>query len=385
MPRTILGMHAGAADQGVHSVLIDVYEEMGGIKPVFRLGMYQPFPLEICKWLARAGDKPPRESKYFDNACKIIADQFSILAQLTVKEANLKEDSIFAAGCDSSFGAMESSQRFLAFRGWGPGQDVSQATGISMVCINSDHDAVASYPGEALFGLGNEPVVLLHLGGLVKISVFAPKLPSLTFNAGPCASFFELFFNKKAIPVQGVDYLAKLAVQGNSSHVLLSQWNSILAQSMVGSKVRAKIDFGVVLDAIQNTIPADYDSAEMLCTAHHFVVQSIENVMQRIAPEYKAGRIILAGPHARNGFLRHLLSLSLPEKKIELIDSIGIPAPSYDAFSRAVLASYALDGVTVPTGMSRGVSRPLAAFYPGSNASWGKCLRWMDRHSRQAG
>jgi len=44
-----------------------------------------------------------------------------------------------------------------------------------------------------------------------------------------------------------------------------------------------------------------------------------------------------------------------------------------------------LDGITPHTGNPRTINRPLAAFYPGSNASWGKCLRWMESHSRQAG
>ena len=66
MSRTILGMHSGASDQGVHSALIDVPDETSSFKPVFRLGMYQPFPIEICKWLAKVGDKPPRDSLYFE-------------------------------------------------------------------------------------------------------------------------------------------------------------------------------------------------------------------------------------------------------------------------------------------------------------------------------
>lgn len=122
-----------------------------------------------------------------------------MLALSTIKEANLKEEEIFAVGCDSSLGAMEGSRRFLAFRGWGPGQDVSQTTGLSVVCINSDGEArsssldpVFSYPGASLFADGKESVIMIHLGGVIKISAFAPNLPALTFQSGPCASLFEL-------------------------------------------------------------------------------------------------------------------------------------------------------------------------------------------------
>ena len=48
MIRTILGLHAGAGEHGVHSVLIDIPDQIGLIRPVFRMGMYQAFPLEVC-------------------------------------------------------------------------------------------------------------------------------------------------------------------------------------------------------------------------------------------------------------------------------------------------------------------------------------------------
>lgn len=391
MIRTILGMHAGAGEHGVHSVLIDIPDQMGLIRPVFRMGMYQAFPLEICRWLAKAGDKPSRESRYFDNACKIIADQFSVLALSTIKEANLKEEEIFAVGCDSSLGAMEGSRRFLAFRGWGPGQEVSQTTGLSVVCINSDGDArsssldpVFSYPGSSMFAQGKEPVVMIHLGGMIKISAFAPGLPALTFQGGPCASLFELIFNSESTALLGVDFLSKRAVQGKMQQLLLDKWFGIALRCMPFNKSKNRGDCALFLDEIQDG-QKNYDDEDMLCSAHHFVIELIKNQIEKVPEEYKGGRYILTGSHARNGFLRHLLGLSLGDKKLELIDSLGIPAPSWDSFSRALVASCALDGVTPQTGNSRAINRPLASFYPGSNASWGKCLRWMESHSRQAG
>jgi len=391
MIRTILGLHAGAGEHGVHSVLIDISDQMG-VRPVFRMGMFQAFPLEVCRWLAKAGDKPSRESRYYDNACKIIADQFSTLALSTIKEANLSEESIFAVGCDSSLGAMEGSRRFLAFRGWGPGQDVSQTTGLSVVCINTDGDVgkpsgldpVFSYPGESMFAQGKDPVLMIHLGGIIKISAFAPGLPALTFQGGPCASFFELIFNTESAALLGVDFLSKRAVQGKMQHPLLNIWCGLSARCMPFGKSKSRGDCSLFLEEMQAG-QKDHDIEDLLCTAHHFVVELIKNQMEKVPEEYKTGRYILSGSHARNGFLRHLLGLALGGKKLELIDSCGIPAPSWDSFSRALVASCALDGVNLHTGNPRAINRPLASFYPGSNASWGKCLRWMERHSRQAG
>jgi len=391
MIRTILGLHAGAGEHGVHSVLIDIPDQVGLIRPVFRMGMYQAFPLEVCRWLAKAGDKPSRESRYFDNACKIIADQFSTLALSTIKEANLKEEEIFAVGCDSSLGAMEGSRRFLAFRGWGPGQEVSQTTGLSVVCINSDVDArsssldpVFSYSGASLFAQGKEPVVMIHLGGMIKISAFAPDLPALTFQAGPCASLFELIFNSESTAPLGVDFLSKRAVQGKMQQQLLDKWFATALRCMPFNKSKNRGDCALFLDEIQGG-QKDLDGEDVLCSAHHFVVALIKNQIEKVPEEYKQGRFIITGSHARNGFLRHLLGLSLGDKKLELIDTSGIPAPSWDSFSRALVASCALDGITPHTGNPRTINKPLAAFYPGSNASWGKCLRWMESHSRQAG
>ncbi len=391
MIRTILGLHAGAGEHGVHSVLIDIPDQMG-LKPVFRMGMFQAFPLEVCRWLAKAGDKPSRESRYFDNACKIIADQFSTLALSTIKEANLSEESIFAVGCDSSFGAMEGSRRFLAFRGWGPGQDVSQTTGLSVVCINTDGDAgrlagldpVSSYPMESMFTQCKDPVLMIHLGGMIKISASAPGLPALTFQGGPCASLFELIFNTESAAFLGVDFLSKRAVQGKMQQSLLTKWAGLSARCMPFGKSKSRGDCSSFLEEMQAG-QYDCDTEDMLCSAHHFVVELIKNLMEKVPAEYKTGRYMLSGSHARNGFLRHLLGLGLGGKKLELIDSSGIPAPSWDSFSRALVASCALDGVNLHTGNPRAINRPLASFYPGSNASWGKCLRWMERHSRQAG
>ena len=392
MMRTILGLHAGAGEHGVHSVLIDVPGHTMGERPVFRLGMFQAFPFEVCRWLAKAGDKPSGESRYFENACKIISEQFANLALLTIKEAGMSEDSIFAVGCDSTLGAGEGSRRFLAFKGWGPGQDIAQATGLSSICINSDVDLgrsnspdhVFSYPAECLFGRENNPVLMLHLGGMIKISGFAKGCPVLNINGGPCASFFELLLNSENLNPSGVDFVSKLAVQGKLQESLLCKWKAGLARSLVLGKSKNRFDHLGFLEEIKTDIK-EHEAEDLLCAAHHLVADMIKNHMEKIPDNYKSGRMIICGPHARNGFLRHLLGLNILGKKLENTDSAGIPAPSWDAFARAMLACHALDGGTLNSINSRGINRPLASFYPGANASWGKCLRWMERHSRQAG
>lgn len=387
MSRYLLGLHAGCSEPGVHSVLV----ELGpGANPClkYKLGMFQPFPLEISRWLSKVGDKSPSETQYFPQACRIITSQFVIAAYSAIRESGLKPNAITALGCDAHLGSLEGSNRMRIFAGWGPGMDIAKGTGISVVSLHSGPWDPRQGAADPVFctidGLAShkEVVVHLHLGGGARLAVKAPGKPIRVIPLGPCGALFDVFTSGWNPFAMGVELLSKKAVQGACEDSCLDRWQQLAMKNHF--KPGQDVASQGFLQEVTRTLNKEMDPANLLCTAHHWVVKQIEAGIADIPQVAGSARFQLSGPHTRNNFLRHLIALAMPGITWKTMDGDGLPSAAFDAYARAWTAGLSLNTSFMHSGTSHRNELPSAAFFPGNEESWSRCLRWMNNDSSRA-
>lgn len=385
MSRYLLGLHAGCSEPGVHSALVKVHESASLPGPKFILGMFQPFPLELCKWLSKVGDRNPGDTQFFGEACRLIISQFVVAAYATIREAGLKPELITAIGCDTALGSLEESRRMRALAGWGPGMDISKGTGISVVALQTGCFQGREQNSDPVFcdisRKVSKPCIHIHLGGTVRLFAEIPGHKPVYANLGPCGSLFEVLYSSKKLLLNGAENFSKMAVQGTCEETLLGKWK----QSSVRFSARKnRDDFAKnVLEDINRSVRPEQDSANILCTGHHFVVSNIMDAFADLRKAGISGPCFLSGPQAKNGFLRHLLALAMPNMEWLTSDGLGIPSVSFDAYARALAAGMALAKGSHDRFSASDSNYPSAAFYPGNSESWASCLRWMNGDSRK--
>ncbi|MSR30948.1 MAG: hypothetical protein EXR99_05520 [Gemmataceae bacterium] len=381
MKRLLLGLHAGCSEAGVHGALVEMGVEDQAHRARFHLGMFQPFTVELQNWLSRSGDKPPRETRFFPTACAIIEEEFSKATQAVMRESKLGPGGAAAAACDEYFAGAEQSLKFQAFQDWGPGFSLARQTGLTVAALhpsknnqkNSCHD-LRDFHALRAASPHDFPFLILNLGGSIRLTAYVPGREAITLPEAPCGSFLELFSSPGGLPSPGVDPLAKKAVQGKCKEDLLTRWRN-LGQAWLQAPGKNPAEY---LASLLGTAPA-LEAPDLLCTAHYFVVDTILAMLGKLPKEFLEGRWFLTGPHGRNGLFRQLLAMVFSGRKLELSDTLGIPAPSWDAFTRGVLGGLALGALAPLPGYFPRSNSPLAAFHPGGPVSWSRCLDWMNQ------
>jgi anhydro-N-acetylmuramic acid kinase len=132
------------------------------------------------------------------------------------------------------------------------------------------------------------------------------------------------------------------------------------------------------LQVLQQARQNNWGLHDVLCTATHFVVQSITGAMRRFLPQLPQ-RVLLSGGGVRNGLLWHLLQQQLPDIPLERVDQAGVPAAARKAVAYGLLAALTVDGVPANLMAATGAAgaRLLGSLTPGATTNWARCLAWM--------
>jgi anhydro-N-acetylmuramic acid kinase len=74
---------------------------------------------------------------------------------------------------------------------------------------------------------------------------------------------------------------------------------------------------------------------DLLCTATHFVAQSVARSVERFLPAgARVDRVLLSGGGSRNGLLWRLLAEQLGERPMARTDDVGVPAAARKAVGK---------------------------------------------------
>ncbi len=181
---------------------------------------------------------------------------------------------------------------------------------------------------------------------------------------------------------ESFDAGGKHAVQGRCIEPLLQRWltHPFFHRRPPRSLPRHSFGTEFAAQAIEQAREASCSLHDLLCTATHFVAQSIGESLRRFSfPGQPPDRLLLTGGGTRNGLLWRLLEQQFPGLPLDRTDPYGVPADVCKAASTAVLTALMMDGVpaNVPSTTGAAGSRLLGSLTPGTPANWARCLAWM--------
>lgn len=226
--------------------------------------------------------------------------------------------------------------------------------------------------------------VLLDLGRTVRMTYLPPvamesaALRILSFDVGPGTSMLDMLAARLSGGQHRFDPGGRLAVQGRRIPPLVEHW---LADPYFDRPLPRWHPQGVrperfLADSMQMAVDSGWSVRDLLCSATHFIAETIAGALRRRLPEDATlDEIVVTGGGQHNGMLLREIG-RLTELPIVRL-SENIPGDALAPASNAVLALLHLDQVpanhTAITGAE--IPRVLGRLTPGSPQNWQKLLR----------
>lgn len=230
--------------------------------------------------------------------------------------------------------------------------------------------------------------LLLDLGRTIRMSYLPadrePTAPGrvLSFEVGPGMRLLDLLTRQLTGGREEFDPGGRLAVQGRKITELLEHW---LSDSSFERPLPRWSPHGVrperfLVDAMRMAVDADWSVRDLLCTATHFIAESIGRAVRRRLPkDARIDQIVVTGGGRHNGMLLREIAARSPDSPLLQVGDLGIPSEALGPAAVAVLAMFYVDQVpanhTALTGAD--VPRVLGRMTPGSPRNWQRLLHQM--------
>ncbi len=234
----------------------------------------------------------------------------------------------------------------------------------------------------------DEDRVLLDLGRTLRMAYLpADKDPCaaariLAFDVGPGMRLLDLFTQRLTAGQQRFDPGGRLAVQGHRISELVDHW---LAAPYFERPLPRWNPQGVraerfLAEALQAAVERGWSVRDLLCSATHFLAETVVATFQRRLPQ-DAGprRIVLTGGGQHNGMLLREIACRLPGVGMAAVGELGLESDAVDAAAVAVLGTMLLDQVpaSLPAVTGTDVPRVLGRITPGSAPNWQRLLKTL--------
>lgn len=236
--------------------------------------------------------------------------------------------------------------------------------------------------------------VLLDLGPSIRMSYLPPdrgRDPAsriLSFEVGPGMRMLDQLTRRLTSGEQAYDAGGRLAVQGRRIGELLEHWlaDPYFRRPLPRWQPRGIRPERFLVEAMQMAVDRGWSVRDMLCTATHFLAETVALAVRRCLPENtQVDEIVLTGGGQHNGMLLREIAARIPEIPLVRVDQFG---PSGEALAPACVALLALlhlDQVPANHSAVTGteVPRVLGRLTPGSTQSWQRLLRQLtgSRHA----
>lgn len=269
---------------------------------------------------------------------------------------------------------------------------LAEATGLNVIDAFSARDLVRGGQGGPLLGL---PEWLLlrdrqknRLLVALRRTISATYLPATTvdraadrvlcFHTGPGTELLDHLAERLSSGGDRFDPGGRLAVQGRCISELLEHW---LADSYFDRPLPRWHPRGVpperyLSESLQMAVENDWSVRDLLCTATHFLAQTIARAIGRRLPEdAEVDEIVVAGGGQLNGMLLHEISRAT-QRPIVRAAELDAPDEALESAAVALLALLAIDQVPAnPTAITgTEVPRILGRWTPGSPQQWQRLL-----------
>lgn len=389
--RWLIGLTSGSSLAGVDAAAVEATGIGLDLRPRLVHSMRLPFQRDLRDLIAKLGSNQPNTIRQASLLHRLLGETFAQAARMVVDEAKLSMTQVQCIGCPGHTIWHEPEGRFPSTLSLGMTSVLAERTGVTTLSDFRSRDVVLGGQGfpmtpvvdHMLFHQVGESRVLIHLGGMATL-LWLPGEPSMRrvigFQAAPCNLLLDNLIQRVTGGRETFDAGGKHAVQGCCIENLLQRWLAHPTLQRRPPKILPRHEFGeeFVAKALELTKQQNGSLHDLLCTANHFVAQSIVQAVRRYIPG-TVDRVILSGGGVRNGLLWRLLEQNLDPIPVERVDQHGMPIDARKAVAFAGLAALAMDGVSanLPSATGASGSRLLGTITPGSPANWARCLAWM--------
>jgi anhydro-N-acetylmuramic acid kinase len=275
---------------------------------------------------------------------------------------------------------------------------LAELTGLSVVDAFPARDVAAGGQGGPLAPMAQwlllkDPLanrLLLDLGRTTRVSCL-PRTASVTagseprvlsFDVGPGTKLLDLLVHRLTDGEESFDPGGRNAVQGHQVQELLDHWlaDPYLRRPLPRWHPRGVRPERFLFDAVQMAVDKGWSIRDLLCTATHFLAESVGLAVHvRVPGELAADQIILTGGGRQNGMLLRELAAILPGVPLVPIEDAGIEADALGPACYGLMALLYLDQTPAnrPEVTGAEMCRVLGRLTPGSPQNWQRLIASM--------
>lgn len=198
----------------------------------------------------------------------------------------------------------------------------------------------------------------------------------------PCGSLLNALTDATTKGRTQLDVGGRLSVQGSRNAELLDFFRREARQATgkdalppryFSSPLSSTLDAPFYLDALQKDESRRFNALDALCTAVHYVAESVaENVEANAARFNEPFDVVLTGAAKQNGLLFNRLSALFTPRQFHSLDEYGFLEDSFDAVAVATLGALFAAGVPASLPQLTGAAREslLGRVSPGTPENW---------------
>ncbi len=322
-----------------------------------------------------------------------LADVEASVVHALLDEAAVAPDRILALGVyDPGLWGCSKALR-EGYLGLSDAARLAEATGMNVIDAFPARDLAAGGQGGpvsalaewVLLGHPQRSRALIDLGRTTRLTYLgaaaAERRPSrlFSFEVGPGMHLIDLLVQRLTNGEQAFDPGGRLAVQGQRLASLLDRWlaDPYFRRSIPRWHPRGVRPERFLFDALQMAVDAGWSVRDLLCTATHFVAESVAQAVARDLPDDALiDQLVVTGGGQQNGMLLRELGTLFPKVPVVRTADLGIDSEALAPACAAILAFFHIDQVpaNLPEVTGSEVARVLGCLTPGSPQSWQRLL-----------
>jgi anhydro-N-acetylmuramic acid kinase len=192
------------------------------------------------------------------------------------------------------------------------------------------------------------PRAALNLGGIANLTVVAPGVPPVAFDAGPANALLDAAVERLSGGSERHDHHGRRAARGRVDEVLLAALLDDPYYDQPPPKTTGKERFHLAyLDAALARLPAPPGDDDLCATLTAHVAEVVAAACRR----HGVKEVIASGGGTWNTTLMDVLADRLAPAALRTIDDLGLPSDAKEAYAFATLGFLSVHGLpgTLPS------------------------------------
>lgn len=321
-----------------------------------------------------------------------LAQQEAILVGDLLAEAGLAPVHVLAVGVHDP-GLWGCGKVTPGYLGLCDSARLAELTGLNVIDAFPARDVAAGGIGGPVTALadwvvlkdGRRSRLLLDLGPTLRMAYLPandggmPTARILAFDVGPGLRLLDLLTQRLTGGEHRFDPGGRFAVQGTQIPELIEHWakDPYFKTPLPRWQPHGVRPERFLADSLQMAVEAGWSVRDLLCTAAHFLAETVARTIARRVPEDATfDEILVTGGGQQNGMLLREIAVRLPGIPLKRIAEFGVSGEMLGPASVAVLALLNMDQVPAnpPAVTGTETSRVLGRLTPGSPQSWQRML-----------